>query len=106
GVDNRRSTRSPFLPMGNTPVTGQDRPDRYVRDVRNGLTLHWSSGVVEGNVSRLKMIKRQMYGRACFPLLRKRVLLTAWRRTSPPRSTARNQISGVVDTAAFCRSSA
>jgi hypothetical protein len=32
--------------------------------------------VVEGNVNRLKMIKRQMYGRACFPLLRKRVLLT------------------------------
>ena len=44
--------------------------------VLNGLTLPWSSGVVEGNVNRLKMIKRQMYGRAAFPLLRKRVLLT------------------------------
>jgi len=43
--------------------------------VVNGLTLAWSSGVVEGNVNRLKMIKRQMYGRASFPLLRKRVLL-------------------------------
>jgi len=32
---------------------------------------------VEGNVNRLKMINRQMYGRAGFPLLRKRVLLTA-----------------------------
>ena len=43
--------------------------------VLNGLTLPWSSGAVEGNVNRLKMIKRQMYGRAGFALLRKRVLL-------------------------------
>ena len=43
--------------------------------VLNGLTLPWSSGVVEGNVNRLKMLKRQMYGRATFGLLRKRVLL-------------------------------
>jgi transposase len=43
--------------------------------VRNGLTLPWSSGAVEGNVNRLKMLKRQMYGRAGFALLRKRVLL-------------------------------
>jgi transposase len=44
--------------------------------VRNGLTLTWNSGTVEGNVNRVKMIKRQMYGRAGFTLLRKRVLLT------------------------------
>jgi transposase len=44
--------------------------------VRNGLTLPWSSGAVEGNVNRLKTLKRQMYGRAGYPLLRKRVLLT------------------------------
>ncbi|WP_255687626.1 transposase [Pseudonocardia sp. TRM90224] len=43
--------------------------------VRNGLTLPHSSGPVEGNVNRIKMIKRQMYGRANFDLLRKRVLL-------------------------------
>jgi transposase len=43
--------------------------------VRNGLTLPHSSGVVEGNVNRIKMIKRQMYGRAGFDLLRKRILL-------------------------------
>jgi transposase len=43
--------------------------------VVNGLTTTWSSGVVEGNVNRIKMIKRQMYGRATFELLRKRVLL-------------------------------
>jgi len=44
--------------------------------VRNGLTLPWSSGPVEGNVTRLKTIKRQMYGRANFDLLRRRVLLS------------------------------
>ncbi|MFC5030627.1 MULTISPECIES: ISL3 family transposase [Streptomyces] len=43
--------------------------------VRNGLSLHYSSGAVEGNVNRLKMLKRQMYGRAGLDLLRKRVLL-------------------------------
>ncbi|GAA1074720.1 hypothetical protein GCM10009642_07570 [Nocardiopsis metallicus] len=39
-----------------------------------GLTLTYSSGVVEGHVNRLKMLKRQMYGRAKPDLLRKRVL--------------------------------
>jgi transposase len=43
--------------------------------VRNGLTLPYSSGPVEGTVNRIKMIKRQMYGRANFDLLRKRILL-------------------------------
>ena len=45
--------------------------------VANGLTLPHSSGAVEGNVNRIKMIKRQMYGRASFDLLRKRVILAA-----------------------------
>jgi transposase len=39
------------------------------------VTLPHSSGVVEGTVNRIKMIKRQMYGRAGFDLLRKRKLL-------------------------------
>ena len=42
--------------------------------VRNGLSLPWNSGVIEGTVNKIKMIKRQMYGRASFLLLRKRVL--------------------------------
>jgi len=45
--------------------------------VANGLTMNWSSGPVEGRVNHIKMIKRQMFGRAGLPLLRKRVLLTA-----------------------------
>jgi transposase len=47
--------------------------------VTNGLTMTWSSGPVEGRVNHIKMVKRQMFGRAGLPLLRKRVLLTAQR---------------------------
>ena len=42
--------------------------------VRNALLLPWSNGQVEGQINRRKLIKRQMYGRAGFDLLRKRVL--------------------------------
>jgi hypothetical protein len=42
--------------------------------VKAGLTLSWSNGQTEGQVHRLKLIKRQMYGRGSFKLLRKRVL--------------------------------
>ncbi len=49
--------------------------------VRNALALPWSSGRVEGLNTRTKLLKRQMYGRAAFPLLRKRILLTS---TNPP----------------------
>jgi len=45
--------------------------------VTAGLTVSYSSGAVEGHVNRIKMIKRQMYGRAGFELLRKRVLLAS-----------------------------
>ncbi|MET8537469.1 ISL3 family transposase [Streptomyces sp. NPDC005065] len=43
--------------------------------VTAGLTLHWSSGVVEGHVNRVKTLKRAMYGRAPFRLLRTRILI-------------------------------
>jgi transposase len=81
-----------------TQLTGQDLP-QWISDARdaalpgissfaagleqdldavtNGLTMPWSSGPVEGRVNHIKMIKRQMFGRAGLPLLRKRVLLTA-----------------------------
>jgi transposase len=67
-------------------VEADDQPDlhRFANGVRrdhdavlNGLTLEHSSGAVEGSVNRIKMIKRQMYGRAGFELLRKRVLLAS-----------------------------
>jgi transposase len=42
--------------------------------VTAAVETKWSSGQVEGQVNRLKAIKRQMYGRAGFGLLRARVL--------------------------------
>ena len=81
-----------------TQLTGHDLP-QWISDARDaglpgissfakgleqdldavtcGLTMTWSSGPVEGRVNHIKMIKRQMFGRAGLPLLRKRVLLTA-----------------------------
>ena len=45
--------------------------------VRAALTTPWSSGQAEGQITRLKLLKRQMYGRAGFDLLRHRTLLAA-----------------------------
>jgi len=42
--------------------------------VTAGLSLPCSSAALEGNVNKIKLIKRQCYGRAGFPLLRKRVI--------------------------------
>lgn len=39
-----------------------------------GLNLRYSSGAVEGHNNKIKMLKRQMFGRAGFDLLRLRVL--------------------------------
>jgi transposase len=39
-----------------------------------GLTETWSNGPTEGHINRLKTLKRQMYGRAKFDLLRQRLL--------------------------------
>ena len=54
-----------------TPGIRLDQPA-----VTNGLTLAQSSGAVEGNVCRVKALKRQMFGRASLDLLRKRILLS------------------------------
>ena len=45
--------------------------------VQAALTYVWSNGQTEGQVHRLKLIKRQMFGRAKFDLLKKRVLYKA-----------------------------
>jgi transposase len=44
--------------------------------VANGLTFVYSSGTAEGNIRRVKALKRQMSGRACLDLVRKRILLS------------------------------
>jgi transposase len=49
--------------------------DRDRAAVEAALSQPWSNGPTEGEVNRLKLIKRQMYGRASFELLRRRVLL-------------------------------
>jgi len=51
--------------------------EAYGAAVRAALTQPWSSGQAEGQVTRLKLLKRQCYGRASFDLLRRRVLMTA-----------------------------
>ncbi|MEO1300300.1 MAG: transposase, partial [Cyanobacteria bacterium J06636_16] len=43
--------------------------------VKAGLILPWSNGPVEGQINRLKMLKRQMYGRASLDLLSNRFIL-------------------------------
>jgi transposase len=45
--------------------------------VQAGLTLRWSNGQTEGQITKLKLLKRQGYGRAKVDLLRTRVLLAA-----------------------------
>ncbi|MFS8097784.1 transposase [Lentzea alba] len=79
------SLRGQDLEAWMTAVDADEQPElpSFVRGLRRdqdavtaGLTLHWNSGIVEGHVNRLKMLKRQMFGRAKPDLLRKRVLLT------------------------------
>jgi len=50
---------------------------RDLAAVRAALSLPWSTGPVEGQISRLKMIKRAMCSRAGFELLRQRILQAA-----------------------------
>jgi transposase len=64
--------------------SGIDELARFARGLQDdlsaitsGLTLEWSNGVTEGQIHRLKLLKRQGYGRAGFALLRQRVLQAA-----------------------------
>ena len=45
--------------------------------VAAALSLAWSNGQTEGQINRLKVLKRQMYGRAKLDLLEKRFLYAA-----------------------------
>jgi len=51
--------------------------ERDTDAVAAAIGIPWSSGPVEGQVNRLKAIKRSAYGRAGLPLLRQRVLMAA-----------------------------
>jgi len=48
---------------------------RDYQSIENAISLPWSNGPVEGNVNKLKTIKRKMYGRASFELIKKRLVL-------------------------------
>ena len=53
---------------------------RDYQAVHAALTMEWSNGQVEGQINRLKLIKRQAYGRAKLDLLKKRVLYKPTRK--------------------------
>ena len=62
-------------------AAGIEAMSRFVRTlkrdwaaVENAVEQAWSNGPVEGHINRLKTLKRQMYGRAKFELLRARTL--------------------------------
>ena len=55
--------------------------------VEAAFVLPWSNGQLEGRVGRVKLIKRQGYGRAKFDLLRQRVLLSGQKKPSLRRYT-------------------
>jgi transposase len=64
------STLPPFRRFGRG-LRGDDAA------VRAGVTLPWSQGPSEGQINRLKILKRQMFGRARLDLLARRFLLAA-----------------------------
>jgi hypothetical protein len=81
GLIRRRSqgTLSDWLARGEACVNPELR--RFAEGIRRdeaavlaAVTQRWSNGPVEGHINRLKTVKRQMYGRAGFVLLRARVL--------------------------------
>jgi transposase len=55
-------------------MTGVWMPRQDVAAVRAALTEAWSNGQTEGQDTRLKLVKRQMYGRANLDLLRARLI--------------------------------
>ena len=66
--------------VAGTPNSLRRFAEKLVGDgdpVRAAVTLPWSNGQVEGQINRLKLLKRQMYGRAKLDLLSRRFLLAA-----------------------------
>ncbi|MEV6175359.1 ISL3 family transposase [Streptomyces sp. NPDC051954] len=68
-IDSARAAQLPGMTGFATGLTAD------LEAVTAGLTVHSSSGGTEGAVTRVKKIKRQLYGRAGFELLRKLILL-------------------------------
>lgn len=51
--------------------------------IKAGVTLPWSTGPVEGQITRVKRLKRQMFGRASLALLDRRFVLAPGRELGP-----------------------
>jgi transposase len=68
-----RAAESPLIPLQRFAKGLRDDDDA----VKAGITLPWSNGPVEGHINRLKMLKRQMFGRAKLDRLQRRFLLAA-----------------------------
>jgi transposase len=65
--------------------------------VKAGVTLSWNSGPVEGHINRLKMLKRQMFGRARLDLLSRRfVLAPRERRTQAAAPQEQPQVHAMA----------
>jgi transposase len=78
-----RSRNASALALWLTEATASGAPElrTFAKGIRRdqaavlaALTYEWSQGQVEGQIHRLKLLKRQSYGRAGFDLLRHRVL--------------------------------
>jgi transposase len=71
-------TRATMSALSAVQRFAQGLRDDYAA-VKAGVTLPWSNSPVEGHINRLKLVKRQMFGRARLDLLRHRFLLTTCR---------------------------
>ena len=49
--------------------------ERDLEAVKNGIKYNYNNGLAEGSVNKIKVIKRIMYGRCSFNLLKQKVLL-------------------------------
>ena len=81
GLMHRRSLRQFDRWLGRLSCCDAAEMRRFAQSLRADLPavraafkLPWSNGQTEGHVNRLKLLKRQMYGRANIELLRLRVL--------------------------------
>ena len=68
-----RAADSPLVPLQRFAKGLTDDYDA----IKAGLTLPWSNGPVEGHITRLKLLKRQMFGRAGLTLLQRRFVWAA-----------------------------
>ena len=66
-------------------VKYSDELDRYINGlktdlqaVKNGIAYPYNNGLAEGSVNKIKLIKRIMYGRNSFALLKSKILLNEY----------------------------